>query len=58
MFDSDIEDSAETSSEEPDFSRLANTAELNTPPAGGKYMRMLDKFAQSKYFQQVFNVYC
>lgn len=53
MFDSDIEDSAETSSEEPDIARLASAAELNTPPAGGKYMRILDKFAQSKYFQQM-----
>lgn len=53
MFDSEIEDSAETSSEEPDIARFTSAAEFNTPPAGGKYMRMLDKFAQSKYFQQM-----
>ncbi|XP_022188484.2 uncharacterized protein LOC111047121 isoform X2 [Nilaparvata lugens] len=62
MFDSDVEDSAESSSEEADSSiRPGSTiidlaASTPASPSGGgssKMLRMVDKIAASKYFQQV-----
>lgn len=51
VYHSEVEDSAETSSEEPDLTRLQGQ-EVGSI-AQPKYIRFLDKVAQSKYFQQV-----
>ncbi|RZF48796.1 hypothetical protein LSTR_LSTR003176 [Laodelphax striatellus] len=59
IFDSDVEDSAESSSEEADSVRPGGPIIDLTPasPGGGgsssKMLRMVDKIAASKYFQQV-----
>lgn len=52
VYDSSVEDSAETSSEEPDLTRLQDPSAAG-PVAQHKYLRLLDKVTQSKYFQQV-----
>ncbi|XP_046660797.1 testis-expressed protein 2 isoform X2 [Homalodisca vitripennis] len=51
VYDSSVEDSAETSSEELESTRLQDPSA--GPVKQHKYLRILGKVAQSKYFQQV-----
>lgn len=55
MFDSDVEDSPETSTEEEDNSNVTvpNATRDSTPPqsSGRKFLNMVDKLAANKYFQ-------
>ncbi|XP_011496764.1 PREDICTED: testis-expressed sequence 2 protein [Ceratosolen solmsi marchali] len=55
MFDSDMEDSPETSTEDEDGVSLATTTSSreNTPnqSSGWKFLNMVDKLASNKYFQ-------
>uniref|UniRef100_A0A1B6CIT3 SMP-LTD domain-containing protein n=2 Tax=Clastoptera arizonana TaxID=38151 RepID=A0A1B6CIT3_9HEMI len=53
VFNSDIEDSAESSSEEPDLSKLQPAYSGNSPAASGRYMRFFHSVTQSTYFQHV-----
>lgn len=55
MFDSDVEDSPETSTEDEDKSSMAVCASSkDTPPtqsSGKKFLNMVDRLAANKYFQ-------
>ncbi|XP_046734747.1 testis-expressed protein 2 isoform X1 [Diprion similis] len=55
MFDSDVEDSPETSTEEEDNTHVTvpNTSRDSTPPqsSGRRFLNMVDKLAANKYFQ-------
>lgn len=54
VYNSSVEDSAETSGDEPDFTHIHDPSTSGQGPVTQhKYLRLLDKVAQSKYIQQV-----
>ncbi|XP_014206011.1 testis-expressed protein 2 [Copidosoma floridanum] len=62
MFDSDVEDSPETSTEDEDSVSLSTTASTKditpTQSSGKKFLNMVDKLASNKYFQHATEISC